>query len=128
MKIRNGFVSNSSSSSFVMFASEKVFDEALSQCTDMQREAVENYIENVGEFNGVKINKFSYFHSSEDDDENIYDVIDKYNPNRDGDDYAQVQELTEFVFEGGFDSLVEEKAKQLNENILSHQESLWKLD
>jgi len=122
MKIRNGFVSNSSSSSFVMFASEKVFDEALNQCTDIQREAVENYIEDVGEFNGVKLNKFSYYHSSDEYDEDIIDLVENHYPDKNEDDYSEVENLTDFVFEGGFDSLVEEKAKELNEQVLSHYE------
>lgn len=40
MKVRTGFVSNSSSSSFVVVASQKVIDKALKRLSDFGREVV----------------------------------------------------------------------------------------
>jgi len=122
MKKRTGFVSNSSSSSFVLFASEKVFDEALKECTEIQKEVVERYIYEDKLVNGVLFNKFAYYHSSEEIDEDLLDIIDENFPNRDEDDYSMVEELEIFVFGGGFDTILETKAKELNEIILSHEE------
>ena len=106
----------------VLFASEKVFVEALKECDQIKQEAVGNYIFDEGEFNGVKVSKFAYYHSSEEFDDDIIDIIDAHFEDRDEDDYSQVEDLTQFVFEGGFSSLVEKKAKELNETILSHEE------
>ena len=124
MKKRLGFVSNSSSSSFVLFTTKEVIDEALKECTPIQKEAVENYIFNKGNFFGKELMEFSYFHCSEEYDDNLCEIIDNYFPKKDEDDYTEIDKLTDFIFEGGFRSIVDSKAKYLEESVLCHSEEV----
>ncbi len=129
MKERLGFVSNSSSSSFVAFASKEVMDAALEDCTDIQKEALKKYISKYDEdFFGRTLYTFSYYHSSEEYDEDICDLVDAYFPNKDKDDYTEIEKLTEFVFEGIFDKILVEKAFERGETVLSHGDYKWKKD
>ena len=124
MKKRLGFVSNSSSSSFVLFTTKEVIDEALKECTPIQKEAVENYIFNKGNFFGKELMEFSYFHSSEEYDDYLCEIIDSHFPKKDEDDYTEIDKLTDFIFEGGFISIVDSKAKELEESVLCHNEEV----
>ena len=121
MKNRFGFVSNSSSSSFVAFASKEVVDAALAECTELQKEALGKYISEYDEeFFGRVLYTFSYYHSSEEYDENICDLVDTYFPKRDEDDYSEIDALTEFIFEGEFNKILVQKAFERGETVLSH--------
>ena len=121
MKIRFGLVSNSSSSSFVAFASKEVMDAALAECTDIQKEAVEEYIKKYDDdFFGKTLYTFSYYHSSDEFDDTICDLVDQYYPNKDKNDDSEIYNLTEFVFEGGFENILSQKALERGETILSH--------
>ena len=124
MKKRNGFVSNSSSSSFVLFTTKEVMNEALKECTAIQKEAVENYIFDKGIFFEKEMMEFSFFHSSEEYDDDLCDIVDKYFPNRDEDDCEEIDNLADFIFEGGFISIIDKKAEELKESVLSHREEV----
>ena len=120
MKKRFGFVSNSSSSSFVAFATKEVFDDALAECTEIQRKAVEENISHktIPLF-GKEMKEFSYYYCSEEFDDDICDLVDEYFPDRNGDN-SEIYKLTEFVYEGGFEKLLNNKAAEHNEAVLSY--------
>lgn len=64
MKIRNGFVSNSSSSSFIVSYSEEV-----GKCLDFLQKYMDDFVfENI--FDGIELKEFfNKFYDMEDDDE-----------------------------------------------------------
>lgn len=62
MKIRNGFVSNSSTSSFVLIVTKKAYDKALSEL-DKEAQSLIKIWSKKGKFNGQDI---IYFHSMSD--------------------------------------------------------------
>ena len=61
MKIRNGFVSNSSSSSFVIFVKKDVSDAIKEECTTFQKMVMEYVESGPMTFCGVELMKYSYF-------------------------------------------------------------------
>jgi hypothetical protein len=65
MKIRNGFVSNSSSSSFFCVLSKKDHDKIMSGLTEAQRKAIDKYVEN-GVIGEIEVVGYGYFHDRDD--------------------------------------------------------------
>lgn len=64
MKIRNGFVSNSSSSSFVVVCSEDAYKKALNEAHPYVKAAVEyatSYNKTIGTLHGQKVVIFGHF-------------------------------------------------------------------
>lgn len=64
MKIRLGFVSNSSSSSFVALVDKEEFDKMLNSATENERKAVYSYVQVVNIFGGPKVT-WSTFNSGD---------------------------------------------------------------
>lgn len=91
MKIRTGFVSNSSSSSFVVFATEKQIDEALKKIDKKYRSWIETrftkhsvkvkfegkeYLRKLGDYNTDDMP--SEFCDDDEDIDNFNTAIDKF--------------------------------------------------
>jgi hypothetical protein len=98
MKIRSGFVSNSSSSSFLMIVLKKDHEEVMAQLTQFERKVVE-YLSKEFKAFGLNLVKFSKMNSEDDNslsyfpisefedlmteeekknDESKYEAVDKY--------------------------------------------------
>jgi hypothetical protein len=76
MKIRNGFISNSSSTSFCIVITKKDYDKVKTQLNAFEKLVLSNYVKDV-DFLGTKCKFFSGFISSDD---GFYDINDKYVP------------------------------------------------
>ena len=129
MKIRTGFVSNSSSSSFIIYVSRKVFDLVYGTLTEVQKQVVDLSKGGEQEFMGVPVISYSYVTGS---DGWLYDEIEGMGLSEeellDGDEDdidEDVENSSDALYEfatGGFESRLVEKAKELGESVLTHSE------
>lgn len=90
MKIRSGFVSNSSSSSFLMLTRKEDHDEAMAKLTPFERKVIEYLIDNVKAF-GLDLVELS-IQNGEDfytlgsfDSEKYRDIMNEYEAKYPGD-------------------------------------------
>lgn len=121
MKIRNGWVSNSSSSSFVIFASREAFDAALEGLTDIEKKIANLFISKKSEdFLGRKVYSYSYCSGNNGDYyyDQVRDVICNVALNENEDEDELNDKYMDFAF-GGFESLVTKKAKEMGEGVLT---------
>jgi len=118
MKIRQGFVSNSSSSSFVIFASKEVFDATLAECSEIERKVAELFLTEKPEFFlGRRVLSYSYCTGNSGDS-----YYDRIRETIDSDDEDDEDNMIDFAF-GGFETLVSEKAHEMGEGVLTNIES-----
>lgn len=102
MKLRTGFVSNSSSSSFVLIASKEAFDNAMKDLTADEKSAVKLFITS-GKFLNKDVNIFGFAYNDNTDFivSKIEDhICDKNN----------ISNLEEFILHG-FPKLLQKCAK-----------------
>lgn len=114
MKIRNGFVSNSSSSSFVLFASKEAFDLAQKDLTDNQKKAIAPFISSTDKFLGRDMLCYRYTSGDYGDEEFARDVVKEFT-----EDEAEIEDLCEFVF-GHFDVMLKKASAELDEGCLTY--------
>lgn len=118
MKIRTGFVSNSSSSSFCLFASKEAFTKALQSCSDVEKRIISEFTEQK-KFMGKEIWKYSYLSGNYGDyyTDRVREIAESYleeNPNAEIDqDY-----LMDFAF-GNFENKLKQIADGMHEGILT---------
>ena len=138
MKKREGFVSNSSSSSFVLYSSKEAMDAALAECTEFERKVVEVSLGEERDFLGRRVCSYTYpvgnnaeswmdeiqsviydFFDDNFNEENIvaagFDLPDE-DEQEDLDEY--IQEKTIDFAQCIFETMVEEKAKELGETVM----------
>lgn len=125
MKVRQGFVSNSSSSSFVIFASKEVFEAVMKDLTELQRTIVSRFTEGPKHFLGKDIMSYGYQSGNNGDwyYEQVNEIIDAHEENLKEDlDHIDIdsikEDMQEFAF-GGFGSLIRNKANELGEGVLT---------
>ncbi len=116
MKVRQGFVSNSSSSSFVIFASKEVFEATLAECTEIEQKVAHLFLSDKPKiFLGRQILSYSYCSGNNGDW--YYDQVNEVCYSSDDEDLDE-DALHEFAF-GGFESRVSTKAEEMNEGVLT---------
>ena len=124
MKARHGFVSNSSSSSFVIFASAEVFNDALSQCSELEKAVAEKFLSGPENFLGRSVRSYSYCSGNIGDyyydmvSDAVEEYLEKY-----PDAIIDRDDMNDFAF-GGFEKKIEELAEKLGENTLCHSEDM----
>ena len=132
MKTRSGFVSNSSSSSFILFASKEAFDAALADCSELEKKIAAHFIEkDTKQFLGRDVCSYSYCSGNCGDYayELVRDEVNNWlsTSSKDSGKEAHyviddaIDDAIDFAF-GGFTSKLREKANTLNENVLTHRE------
>jgi len=120
MKIRQGFVSNSSSSSFVIFASQEAFDAALAECSEIEKKIAKLFLcDSPKEFLGKKVLSYSYCTGNNGD--YFYDQVREAlaeEENEEEEDEDKEDEMQNFAF-GEFESKVAKKAQEMGEGVLT---------
>lgn len=119
MKVRQGFVSNSSSSSFVIFASKEVFDAVLADLNDLQKKVANLFISESETFLGREVMSYSYCSGNNGDYyyEQVEEVVNSQDENGD-DENESLDEMVDFAFDE-FEKLIEGKAKEMGEGVLT---------
>ena len=141
MKNRFGFVSNSSSSSFITYASKEACDAALAECTELQKNIVKLSLGNERQFLNRTVMSYSYPSGNnadwwDDELDTIYcDFFDEdYSDEKiiesgfalpDEDQREDVAEyirekVRDFACGGGFETLLTKKAAEHGENTMSN--------
>jgi len=124
MKARHGFVSNSSSSSFVMFASMEAVNAALEQCSELENGIARKFLSGPEDFLGRKVMSYSYCSGNIGDyyydmvSDAIEEYIEKY-----PDAIIDRDDMTDFAFDG-FEKKIDQVAEKLGEHTLCHSEDM----
>jgi hypothetical protein len=126
MKIRNGFVSNSSSNSFLAIGTKEVFDAALAECNMLEKMLANNFITN-DTFLGRDVCSFYYFDGGDGPCGNIEETIDAYYEeanNVDEESMDDKRDNAEMFIKEIFPEKLEAKAKELGENLITRCEDM----
>lgn len=122
MKIRQGFVSNSSSSSFVIFASKEAFEATLAECSEIEKKVAKMFLtDKPTTFLGKEVLSYSYCSGNNGDW--YYDQVrnalnsEEFDDEEDNEDEDE-DEMQNFAF-GGFESRVTKKAEEMGEGVLT---------
>lgn len=135
MKIRAGFVSNSSSSSFLIMATEKVFEKAFEELHDLEKLVVNDFLF-TGEVGTTKVKGISYGIDLQGDttDYIIEDLVENYRKNHPNDDYSKFDTMNDDEEDewapdpygvdilDRFGNRLGELAKEANEEVFDHSE------
>lgn len=119
MKIRTGFVSNSSSSSFVVFTSAENFDTVLEKFKPCERQIISRISEQAPTFNGIKMKAIGCM-------EGNYSSFEDNYPDFEEDDVAYLEdeygdEYGEYICHMVVDKFIRELED--NGDCLSHSEN-----
>jgi len=111
MKIRQGFVSNSSSSSFVIFASKEAFEATLAECDEIEKKVAKLFLtDKPSIFLGKEVLSYSYCSGNNGDW--YYDQVREALISED-----EEEKMQSFAF-GEFESKVSRKAEEMGEGVL----------
>lgn len=123
MKIRQGFVSNSSSSSFVIFASQEVFEATLAECNEIEKKVAKLFLTDKPEdFLGRKVLSYSYCSGNNGDwyVDQVREALEDEDSDEDSDDSDS---MIDFAF-GEFESRVSKKAEEMGEGVLTDSQDM----
>ena len=127
MKVRNGFVSNSSSSSFVMAFSERVHDELLKELDAIQRRIMDVMCAGPHNFLGNKVYVYSYSTDHGGNGHHDYE-LERVLRNGDAEESDDEDNNEEYDFDEdenkyssfsyNLDGMIKKKAAELGEEVL----------
>ena len=139
MKLREAFIANSSSSSFVLFVSKEVYNIVLETLTDLQKKVVKLYSsEQPKKFMNRDIIAYSYYINDRSERYAIESAIEEYKEEMDHDDRVVneaikalsdseeedlIDKLSDFAF-NDFEDMLRVKAEEIGEGVLIDSQSL----
>jgi hypothetical protein len=110
MKIRSGFVSNSSSSSFVLFTSKENYDKVYKEFDALEKAVADYVSSNGGTFNGIPLIKLGYISGN-------YDSFEDWEPKFSKKDKDQLKKDWDIDDDDHFEDELSERLCEVRENI-----------
>lgn len=122
MKARQGFVSNSSSSSFVMFATAETFEAVLSQCNELQKMVAEKFISGPEDFLGRRVMNYSYESGNIGDYccDLVSEVVEGFAEKYPEKDAVSRDDMMDFAF-SEFETMIAAEAHARGESVLTYR-------